>query len=473
MVCWFHNNLYPDLFKMIMDVEDPGFFLRKAPKLKEKMERVSKHRHFVTFYNIWRLIMHQIDILKDSLLVSSLLIMIGGPRTLIDFPRKFTSTVVITMAMTIVIPMLISSVGLLTEDPGVIYTPLDEILPVGTGKWRHYVRFQIIILSFFNSALLVNAYNENLAKRFKETGESLLERLKEGRRIKTQYVKYLRSELGLEIFYQVPIQIVLLFFAYTDTKTTGGLDIFFQESSWFGIPGKVILGLSSGWSVISSVLSHRKSIKDEKVYLSTKSQVCVCLWGLAGTLKRLIAMVGIFLPSLGLFDLLHHWQAEQIPFAIRRQKAVDGTLMDNDMLMLNLNITSEDVRWDQLDRTDWTEPHTPVFPGYTSYTGLSLRETFLSFLALLGVQFLTVLILKFIFVKSIRETKGKKLDILRHCLENMNIPVPWEDFDVQRGKIEEYKERRRRVHKEMFWVMISNLIFHLLMLLPLIYTGEN
>ena len=299
MVCWFHNNLYPDLFKMIMDVEDPGFFLRKVPKLKDKMERVFKHRHFVTLYNIWRLIMHQIDILKDSLLVSSLLIMIGGPRTLIDFPRKFTSTVVITMAMTIVIPMLISSVGLLTEDPGVIYTPLDEILPVGTGKWRHYVRFQIIILSFFNSALLVNAYNENLAKRFKETGEQLLERLKEGRRIKTQYVKYLRSELGLEIFYQVPIQIVLLCFAYTDTKTTGGLDIFFQESSWYGIPGQVILGLSSGWSVISSVLSHRKSIKDEKVYLSTKSQVCVCLWGLAGTLKRLISIVGVFLPGLG------------------------------------------------------------------------------------------------------------------------------------------------------------------------------
>ena len=222
---------------------------------------------------------------------------------------------------------------------------------------------------------------------------------------------------------------------------------------------------------MSSVRTHIKCIKDEKVYLPFKSQAIVILWGFAATLKRIMAIVAVFIPCLGLFDLLSHWQAEQIPFAVRRQKAQDGTMKDNDRLELcNLN---EVVYWNEVDRTDWTEPHTPVFPGYTSYTGLSLRETFLSFLALLGVQFLTVLILKFIFVKSIRETKGKKLDILRHCLENMNIPVPWEDFDVQRGKIEEYKERRRRVHKEMFWVMISNLIFHLLMLLPLIYTGEN
>ena len=75
-------------------------------------------------------------------------------------------------------------------------------------------------------------------------------------------------------------------------------------------------------------------------------------------------------------------------------------------------------------------------------------------------------------VKRMR-TDGSKLDILRHCFENMNIPVPWEDFDVQRGKIEDYKKRRVSVHKEMFLLMVVNLMFHLLMLVPLIYTGES
>ena len=120
--------------------------------------------------------------------------------------------------------------------------------------------------------------------------------------------------------------------------------------------------LSSFWSLMSSVRTHIKCIKDEKVYLPFKSQAIVILWGFAATLKRIMAIVAVFIPSLGLFDLLRHWQAEQIPFAVRRQKAVDGTLMDNDMLMLNLNITSEDVKWDQLDRTDWTNPLVPERP---------------------------------------------------------------------------------------------------------------
>ena len=58
--------------------------------------------------------------------------------------------------------------------------------------------------------------------------------------------------------------------------------------------------------------------------------------------------------------MLHHWQAEQIPFAIRKQKAEDGTLMDSDRLELNSNINFEDVKWDEIDMTDWTNiKHTP------------------------------------------------------------------------------------------------------------------
>ena len=109
---------------------------------------------------------------------------------------------------------------------------------------------------------------------------------------------------------------------------------------------------------------------------------------------------------------------------------------------------------------------------YDSYTGLTLEGYFSCFLVLLSVQFFSVLIIKLLMVKRMR-TEGSKLDILRHCFENMNIPVPWEDFDVQRGKIEDYKKRRVSVHKEMFLLMVVNLMFHLLMLVPLIYTGAS
>ena len=109
---------------------------------------------------------------------------------------------------------------------------------------------------------------------------------------------------------------------------------------------------------------------------------------------------------------------------------------------------------------------------YDSYTGLTLEGYFSCFLVLLSVQFFSILIIKLLLVKKMR-MEGSRLDILRHCFENMNVPVPWEDFDVQKGKIEEYKKRRVSVHWEMFWVMVVNLVFHLLMAVPLIYTGSN
>ena len=69
--------------------------------------------------------------------------------------------------------------------------------------------------------------------------------------------------------------------------------------------------------------------------------------------------------------------------------------------------------------------------------------------------------------------KAGKLELLGHCLESMNIPVPYEDFDVEGGEINDYRGRRRKVNKEMFWLMLVNFTVSILMMIPLIYTGES
>ena len=67
--------------------------------------------------------------------------------------------------------------------------------------------------------------------------------------------------------------------------------------------------------------------------------------------------------------------------------------------------------------------------------------------------------------------KAGKLELLRHCLENMNIPVPYEDFDVGKGEITDYRGRRKKVNREMLWLMFVNFTVNILMVTPLIYTG--
>ena len=206
------------------------------------------------------------------------------------------------------------------------------------------------------------------------------------------------------------------------------------------------------------------------------SQAFVILWGLFASAKRVIAIVAVFIPSLGLFSILHHWQAEQIPFWMRKVKAkgtdVDGNVYSkigyNDTL--ELNGLTETVYWRDLDRTDWSDPENPVFPPYTFYTGLTLGQTFIAFIVLFYFHLMAIIAVK--IFNAVRIKNLTKLELLRHCIENMNIPVPYEDFDVGGGEISDYRERRRKVNREMFWLMMVNFVVNTLMMTPLIYTSS-
>ena len=155
----------------------------------------------------------------------------------------------------------------------------------------------------------------------------------------------------------------------------------------------------------------------------------------------------------------------------RRSKAKgsSGSLNHNDTL--ELHGLTETVYWRDLDRTDWTDAKHPVFAPYTLYTGLTLGQTFTAFLVLLYLHLMAVIAVKIFTAANIK--KEGKLEFLRHCLENMNIPVPHEDFDVREGGISDYRARRWKVNREMFYLMMVNFTVNILMLTPLIYTGLN
>ena len=58
-----------------------------------------------------------------------------------------------------------------------------------------------------------------------------------------------------------------------------------------------------------------------------------------------------------------------------------------------------------------------------------------------------------------------------HCLENVNIPSVWQDWDVENGSIKDHKRRRNKVLLEMVLIMLVRSVFHALMVLPVILTG--
>ena len=109
----------------------------------------------------------------------------------------------------------------------------------------------------------------------------------------------------------------------------------------------------------------------------------------------------MFIPSLGLFSLLHHWRWEQFPYKVRLEYARRGFLTSEDKISLyGLN---ETIFWTELDRWDYFNPRNSTLlsnpqdfqpPSYSIYTGMSLKGTFLAGVALLVVHFISLLIMK-------------------------------------------------------------------------------
>ena len=136
-------------------------------------------------------------------------------------------------------------------------------------------------------------------------------------------VEYAYSKVfsGLEVFYQVAGQIILLLYAKTGSRTTGGLETVFNQDTFMGLQMNpiLVLGISIAITLKSCFTLHLKAIKTEKHYLPFFSSVFILLLGLFASLRRILAIVCWFTPSLGLFSTLYHYKVEQTPFKIWRK----------------------------------------------------------------------------------------------------------------------------------------------------------
>ena len=69
---------------------------------------------------------------------------------------------------------------------------------------------------------------------------------------------------------------------------------------------------------------------------------------------------------------------------------------------------------------------------------------------------------------SRREDYLNKFILLLHSL---NIASPFEDWDQGKFSVKEYRERHRQTNIEMAWNISDNIMFSMIMLIPLYYTG--
>ena len=271
------------------------------------------------------------------------------------------------------------------------------------------------------------------------------------------------------MFYQVPLQIILLLLAISETPTTGGLEAMFKQSSFLGInmDPKAVLALSVSWSLRTCVFLHLKSVATEKGFLQMTSKIAVFLWGLFAVMRRVLTLVAFFIPCLGLFSVLYHWQAELIPFRVRLGNAASVTAED----LIKLRGLNDTIFWSELDRWDYSHPDKPSPPPYSIYTGLSLGNTFIAFFVLTLIQFLSLGLVK-IFTSEEFGSVGSYFNKFLHIIQSLNMSIPYVDWDAGIHTIEEYRARYSNTVSEMRASFLVNFVFSFIMMCPLWYTGE-
>ena len=209
---------------------------------------------------------------------------------------------------------------------------------------------------------------------------------------------------------------------------------------------------------------HRKLLKTDKIFFGAKASIFAIIWGLWASLRRVLSIIGFFTPSLGLFSMLYHWHAEQYPFTIRNK--YDPLPIDQ-IELFNMTVGP----WSDLDRWKYELPDEPSPPSYREYTGFDLKHTFIMFFIIMFLHCVVMTIVKYLTSKEFKE-KGAHYEKMIHVLKSINIAFPYVDWDEGMFTIEEFRIRFRNTEVEMFCSFAVNIMFSLIMMVPIWYTGN-
>ena len=232
----------------------------------------------------------------------------------------------------------------------------------------------------------------------------------------------------------------------------------------------LVLGFSIAWSLRTSIKLHVKTFKTEKIFFGFTQKFSVGMWAFVATCRRILSIICFFTPSLGLFNILHHWQAEQIPFSIRKKY---NLIHPKDQVYLyNLNDT---IFWKDLERWNYYEdPNEPTPPSYSVYTGLTLKWTFVTFLMFFILHNIVMAIVKQLTSSDFKNEENQ-FNKLVHVIQNTNFSFPhkdWDCNDAESKTIDGFKERFRNTEKEMIFSLLLNSFVSVAMLGPIWFTGK-
>ena len=128
-----------------------------------------------------------------------------------------------------------------------------------------------------------------------------------------QLVMQHRVQVGTETVFQLAGNVILVCYAYSQTKTTQGLAALFQHDSVdilsISISSKLVLGLLLVMNLVTYIWVHYGGIvKGHGANHSLIAKFLLVLCIACCSFVRIMSIALYFSPTLGLFNLLRHYQ---------------------------------------------------------------------------------------------------------------------------------------------------------------------
>ena len=166
------------------------------------------------------------------------------------------------------------------------------------------LNFKLILANIVRSRILA-INNISLTSAFKKQTEIIKD-------LKKEIFMHIRLQQGLETIYQLIINVILIFYARSKTRTSQGLAALFEGEnvSFMGISisAEFVLVINLTLNMIGFTLANLNGIRGHANHFPLVSKLLLSVCILCSTLTRILAITMFFAPALGLFNLLYHYK---------------------------------------------------------------------------------------------------------------------------------------------------------------------
>ena len=167
------------------------------------------------------------------------------------------------------------------------------------------LHFKIVALKWIKKKLL-RQKDKSFAFEFEEILLMI-------RKLETELSKHIRLQVGLETTYQTMLNTILLFYAQSLTKTRQGLAALLQEDAFnflgVTLKSETVIAILLALNLLSLIKAHFQGIIEgfgSNYSLFGKCMVFITI--MCACVVRIMSCVLYFTSTLGLFDLLQHYQ---------------------------------------------------------------------------------------------------------------------------------------------------------------------